>query len=177
VRILKRFLIVLAAGCVTMHAAAVAQIVLKSSVLGGGGSIATNGSSLIAGTIAQPVIGPITSNTIIIGQGFWYVLPAASISGVRYSPGGAGSAVVLHQNTPNPFTAATAIAFDLPSAGHVSLKLYDAMGHEVRTLVEDVRQAGRTTVIADADGLESGTYTARLIANGASRSIMMVVVH
>jgi hypothetical protein len=156
--------------------AALAQMTLQSSTFGGGGGAATDGKSLMTGTLAQAIIGPVSNNTAMVGQGFWYTLPPLSASGVRYEPVVAGSAVVLHQNVPNPFSSTTEIAFDMPSGGYVSLKLYDVLGHEVRTLLDGVRNAGRITITASADELESGYYTARLVANGATRTITMVVV-
>ena len=159
-----------------MCAPAFSQMTLQSSVIGGGGGVAVGGSSVIAGTIAQTIIGPVTNSSNAMGQGFWYMLPNLSTTGVEYDPGMAGSAVVLHQNVPNPFSTTTRISFDLPAGGAVSLKLYDLVGREVRTLVDGVRDAGRVTMALSADKLESGYYTARLVANGVTRTITMVVV-
>ncbi len=166
------------AGCwlALMCTPAFAQMTLQSSVIGGGGGVTVSGSSVIAGTIAQTIIGPVTNSSNAMGQGFWYMLPALSTTGVEYDPGMAGSAVVLHQNVPNPFSTTTQISFDLPAGGAVSLKLYDLVGREVRTLVDEVRDAGRVTMALSGDKLESGYYTARLVAHGVTRTITMVVV-
>ncbi|PKL83664.1 MAG: hypothetical protein CVV24_03875 [Ignavibacteriae bacterium HGW-Ignavibacteriae-3] len=48
----------------------------------------------------------------------------------------------LNQNYPNPFNPSTVISYNLPAAGHVSLKIYDLMGREVATLVDKFQQAG-----------------------------------
>lgn len=175
-RILRRSLITTALGLATLGVPAFAQMTLQSGVFGSGGGVATDGRSLMVGTIAQAVIGPVTNSTNVIGQGFWYTIPGPFVTGVRYDPVVAGSAVVLHQNTPNPFSTTTEIAFDLPKSGHVSLVIFDAMGNEVHTLLDEAREAGRITTTLSAEELESGYYTARLVANGVTRTIRMVVV-
>lgn len=171
----ERFFAVLslwfAVACVSSYA----QINLYSDTFGAGAT-ATDGNSLVSGTVGQTLIGRVVSGNDIVGEGFWYTLPVPNIADVPGNPAVAGTAVVLHQNTPNPFSGTTTIAFDLASSGHVSLKLFDAMGKEVRTLIDGGRQAGRTTVTLNAEQLESGYYLARLTANGVSRTIAMTVI-
>lgn len=72
--------------------------------------------------------------------------------------------VTLLQNYPNPFNPTTAIRFSIPRAGFVSLKVYDVLGREVRTLVNEVRNPGSYEVRFDAAGLPSGVYFYRLTA-------------
>lgn len=66
---------------------------------------------------------------------------------------------------PNPFNARTTIAFDLPKAGHVSLKLFDLLGREVETMLELRMNAGTHTLNYDAIALPSGVYFVRLDAH------------
>ncbi len=68
----------------------------------------------------------------------------------------------LYQNYPNPFNPATTIAFDLPVSGRVRLKIYDTLGREVATLLDDRLPAGRHRVNFDAGALASGIYLYRL---------------
>jgi hypothetical protein len=70
--------------------------------------------------------------------------------------------MVLEQNYPNPFNPATTINFQLPSNGHVTLKIFDAIGRTVATLVNDVKEAGQYSATFDASRLSSGVYFAKL---------------
>ncbi len=64
----------------------------------------------------------------------------------------------LYQNYPNPFNPTTTIQFNVPSSGFVSLKVYDVLGREVRTLVDKMEQPGNYTVTFNAGNLPSGVY-------------------
>jgi photosystem II stability/assembly factor-like uncharacterized protein len=65
---------------------------------------------------------------------------------------------ILAQNFPNPFNPTTVINYALPTNSFVSLKVYNAIGQEVSTLVNEIKQAGSYKVNFDATGLPSGVY-------------------
>jgi hypothetical protein len=77
--------------------------------------------------------------------------------------------LVLHPSSPNPFRTTSTISYDLPASGRVRLFLYDVAGRRVRTLVDDLRPAGRHMVTLRAEGLASGVYFYRLEAIGQRR--------
>jgi hypothetical protein len=64
----------------------------------------------------------------------------------------------LFQNYPNPFNPMTKIAYSVPDAGFVTLKIYDTLGREVQTLVNAYQVAGEYTVKLDVSTLSMGTY-------------------
>jgi beta-glucosidase len=68
----------------------------------------------------------------------------------------------LGQNYPNPFNPTTVIHYQLVTHGHVTLKVYDVLGREVATLVDEETSAGVHTVSWDASRLSSGVFICRL---------------
>jgi hypothetical protein len=68
----------------------------------------------------------------------------------------------LAQNTPNPFNPSTTINFSLPVQGHVRLTVFNALGQEVATLVDDARPAGHYAARWDAFNQPSGAYFCRI---------------
>jgi hypothetical protein len=82
----------------------------------------------------------------------------------------------LEQNYPNPFNPSTAIKFQIPSANDVTLKVYDILGREVRTLVNESLQAGSYETTFDATGLASGVYLCRLTSRDFSETKKLVLL-
>ena len=68
------------------------------------------------------------------------------------------SRFMLNQNYPNPFNPSTQISFELPASGFTTLKVYDALGQEITTLVNGVITFGSHTINFDVAGLSSGVY-------------------
>ncbi len=64
----------------------------------------------------------------------------------------------LNQNYPNPFNPSTVITFSIPKASQVTLKIYDILGQEVKTLVNDSKMPGKYTISFNASSLSSGVY-------------------
>ncbi len=68
----------------------------------------------------------------------------------------------LTQNYPNPFNPVTTISYGLPDDGIVTFKVYDMLGREVKTLVDEMKTAGYHKIQFSAETLSSGTYFYRL---------------
>ena len=81
----------------------------------------------------------------------------------------------LRQNYPNPFNPSTVISFDLPAASQVSLKVYDSIGREVATLINEYRPAGTYQQQFDFSRLASGLYIYRL-NSGAHTSVKTMLL-
>ena len=89
-------------------------------------------------------------------------------------------ALRLEQNYPNPFNPTTNIGFRIADYGLVTLKLFDVLGREVATIVNEVKQAGLYTVQfsakgGDAGGLSSGVYFYRLQVGNVSETRKMIL--
>lgn len=83
---------------------------------------------------------------------------------------------MLSQNYPNPFNPSTKINFSIPKAGFVTLKVYDMLGREVKTLVSDQLTAGEYVSEFDGALLSSGTYFYRIQAGDFVETKRMVLV-
>jgi len=68
----------------------------------------------------------------------------------------------ISQNYPNPFNPTTKITFSLPEAGNVKLRVFDALGREVKLLVDRFENAGKHTVEFNGKNLSSGVYFYRV---------------
>ena len=81
--------------------------------------------------------------------------------------------IMLDQNFPNPFNPTTTIGFDIPEPGHVSLRVFDALGRHVITLLNSFQTAGHHEIRFRADGLASGFYFYQLRAGSTQISRAM----
>ena len=82
----------------------------------------------------------------------------------------------LLQNYPNPFNPSTSIRFTVPKTQRVQLGVYDILGREVRTLYNDIAQAGIITVEFNAAGLASGVYIYRLKTENFIESKKLIIM-
>ncbi|MDP4197559.1 MAG: T9SS type A sorting domain-containing protein [Bacteroidota bacterium] len=76
----------------------------------------------------------------------------------------AGFSASLNQNYPNPFNPTTSISYTIPNSNFVTLKVYNMIGQEVRTLVSSFQESGEHSVEFSASDLNSGIYIYRLQA-------------
>jgi parallel beta-helix repeat protein len=101
------------------------------------------------------------------------VAPPSEISERHFQP---PAEFALFQNYPNPFNAVTNIAFELPALSKVSLKVYNILGREVATVLDDqLMSAGRHSVTFGNSNLSSGVYFYR-IAAGRSTAVGKMVL-
>ncbi len=82
----------------------------------------------------------------------------------------------LSQNSPNPFNPVTVISFNLSSASHVTLKIFDITGRQVFELINANLEAGEHTAYFNGSNLSSGVYFYELNANGAKDIKKMILL-
>lgn len=99
-------------------------------------------------------------------DGVSYAAVSTTTSGVEDPVG--PTDFLLSQNYPNPFNPSTNIAFRIAHSGFVTLKVFDLLGREVTTIINEVRSPGTYTVRWDASGHPSGIYICRLQVHNKS---------
>ena len=82
----------------------------------------------------------------------------------------------LNQNYPNPFATHTTFTYAIPKAAFVAVRLYDASGRMVRSIVEETRSAGYHTMTIDAESLHPGIYFIKLETSHTTLSRKCIVV-
>jgi len=139
------------------------QYQITNSVIGSGGNTISNSNNGIVCTVGESFIGK-TSNTINQNQiGFWYAYQQTTITDVENEET-IPTVFKLEQNYPNPFNPSTRIKFAVPEKSNVLIKVYDILGSEVATLVNEEMDAGWYENNFNAAGLSSGVYLFRMEA-------------
>ena len=104
------------------------------------------------------------------------LLAKDNLKPISYKGSLAVTEYVLEQNYPNPFNPITIIKFQLPKEGVVTLKVYDILGREVKTLVDEFKESGKYEVTFDATELASGVYIYKITSGGYVSSKKMLLV-
>lgn len=86
------------------------------------------------------------------------------------------SGMKLYNNYPNPFNSNTIIDFDVMEESYVSLKIYDALGREVDTIISDFLKEGTYKKSWNAASFPSGAYYCRLVSSGKSEVLKMILL-
>lgn len=116
--------------------------------------------------------------SIVVGQLYYYKISALDFSGNESLPSkevtlmitdvadgkGIPTEFNLYQNYPNPFNPSTTISFDLPNSEFVTLTVYDVLGKQVTSLVNEFKNAGRYDIRFEANRLSSGMYFYKISA-------------
>ena len=83
---------------------------------------------------------------------------------------------IIYQNYPNPFNPATTIKFRINSRQNVSIKVYDILGNEIATLVNEVKEIGSYEVNFNGENLASGVYFYRVITEKETSTMKMILL-
>ena len=154
---------------------------LDNYVISNGGVAISNGKYKAAVTIGQSSIGNISNDLYESNIGFWYQY-SITITDLKEKwmleiP----KQFELYQNFPNPFNPTTKIKYSIPSvetrhASSVQLKVYDVLGREVQTLINEVKQPGEYKIEFNATTLPSGVYFYRLRAGEYISTKKMILI-
>ncbi len=133
--------------------------------------IAKDGTS-VQFTAADPGAADNGTIAIVRGSAQWTAATAPHVEVVDNLPAAFG----LQQNYPNPFNPSTTIRFTLPVREYVTLRVYNLLGQEVATLVNETLDAGESMVRFNGSRLSSGVYLYRLQAGGSTLTRRMTLV-
>uniref|UniRef100_A0A7V2ZJ26 T9SS type A sorting domain-containing protein n=1 Tax=Ignavibacterium album TaxID=591197 RepID=A0A7V2ZJ26_9BACT len=111
------------------------------------------------------------------GEGLWRIKINDLITNVdEESYSTIPSQFYLSQNFPNPFNPSTKISWQSPVGSRQILKVYDILGNEVATLVDEFKEAGRYEIEFDARNLSDGIYFYRLQADNFVQTKKMILI-
>jgi len=133
------------------------------------------GSSNAAGNSSSPKNYSFIDNNIITGQ-FNYRLRMVDIDGSYKFSNVVNTDVVSPANFelsnayPNPWNPATTIRYNVPMSSPVTIKLFDAIGREILTLVNEMKPAGSYQITLNGNGLSSGMYYYQMTAGTFSET-------
>lgn len=148
-----------------------AQTIPLGTQCNGGGRLV--GSHRVSGALGL-LSGPIMTGTANqIGSGFW--TPQLWVSGVPSPDEGRLPLVTEYRATsPNPFGHRLTINYTLSADSHVEMALFDIAGRRMRQLANGMTVAGPHFAALNGEGLPSGVFFCRLVANGESQTIRIV---
>ncbi|MGD1007418.1 MAG: S8 family serine peptidase [Ignavibacteriaceae bacterium] len=113
---------------------------------------------------------------IINGDTAYYKIDLAKKPALQEAVSQIPTVYALFNNYPNPFNPSTIIQYQLPTNGMVTIKVYDILGREVKTLVNDYKTAGNYSVSFDASKLASGIYFYQIRAGNFITTKKMMLV-
>ncbi|MEW6509232.1 MAG: T9SS type A sorting domain-containing protein [Bacteroidota bacterium] len=82
----------------------------------------------------------------------------------------------LEQNYPNPFNPTTKIKYTIPNSEKVLIKVYDVLGREAKTLLNEYKDGGTYEIEFDASNLTSGLYFYKIISGNKTETRKMMLV-
>ena len=129
-------------------------------------SVPTTAARQFAGFVIDQLPGARMGGTVYFDD----LAVGSNILDIENQPAGMPVATRILPNYPNPFNPSTTLSVQLSSAGHLTLRVFDALGRAVATLADDDRRAGTYRFVWDAAHRPSGVYFCRLSVDPADRS-------
>jgi hypothetical protein len=130
---------------------------VEGSLFPSGFGFSQSTSTTLISSVGEPFVGfsQIDSTTIYSGSLFRNVV---FITGLKGSKSQLPLVYALYQNYPNPFNPSTTVRYDLPLATFVTLTIFDVLGRQISTIVEEQKPAGAYQVNVYVPNLPSGVY-------------------
>ena len=113
------------------------------------------------GTISPVIEGRVVADTVLT------IIDDESLTPKQFN---------LEQNYPNPFNPTTNINYSIPESGNIKLKVYDILGNEVATLVNETKTPGNYSAVYDASSFASGVYIYRLQTGSLMQTRKMILM-
>lgn len=120
----------------------------------------------------------IVNDNMINGNESWFTfaVDTSAISNITQDDNEMSISYSLVQNYPNPFNSTSVIKYSIPISSQVILKIFNALGEELETLVNEVKRAGIYEIDWNAVNLPSGVYFYRLQAGGFASTRKMILL-
>jgi hypothetical protein len=104
------------------------------------------------------------------------VLMTSNIQDVKVQPASVPAVYRLSQNYPNPFNPSTTINYQVPAYSHVTITLFNVLGKEIKTIVDENKSGGSYSVRLNADHLASGIYYYRMKAGNFIQTKKLILL-
>ncbi|MCB0742462.1 MAG: SMP-30/gluconolactonase/LRE family protein [Ignavibacteriae bacterium] len=111
---------------------------------------------------------------ITAGKSVYKIRPL--LTGIKNQSSTLPEKILLYQNYPNPFNPTTSINYSLPKKSYISLKVFNLLGKEVKTLYEGIREAGDYTSTFSGKRLSSGVYYYRLESENFNGTKKLLII-
>jgi hypothetical protein len=130
------------------------------------------------GFALPPALGTLRNDMGVYGGNQYKSMPYTSmqITGIEDENGTTPNKYTLNQNYPNPFNPTTRIKYSVPQSSNVVLKVFDILGNEIETLVNEEKSIGIYEVQFDARGISSGVYFYTLTAGNFVENKKMMLL-
>lgn len=146
-----------------------------SGVFSAVGDKSTNSTHHLSFTVGESLIGFSNNSSTNSYTGFWHSYNEGITTNVDDQIS-FPTEFKLEQNYPNPFNPSTVIKFAVPERSMITLKVYDIIGRDIATLINEEREAGWYEQSFDASKLASGIYIYRLSAGAKVFSKKMMLI-
>ena len=153
-----------------------AQNKISAGVISSGGTKISNSNFFLNSTIGESFIGKTSGTANQHNVGFWDVYKQNAITKVEKEDETIPTSFKLEQNFPNPFNPSTIIKFGVPERSSVVIKIFDILGGEVMTLINEEMEAGWYSREFNAPNYSSGIYIYRMQAGTYVNTRKMILI-